>query len=270
MIRARVRSTGERGIGWFILLSLSLHGLFLLMVILHKKPVSLGYQTATTVDLVSEAALTPSAPPPQPKPEAPKKPARKPAPPKPVAKAHPPVRKKPAMRVVRRPPTPKPKPRPLRKAVPVKKAPTRMKKALPHRKAAPTRKTVVSKRARGPKPLPKSLPSPLSPTVPVRMDVAGERFPTYLQHLLISRIKSNWAPPPGSHGLNATVHFVLKKDGTLDSDPVLVTSSGSRVFDDAAKYAILRSVPFPPFPPSYGKDREVVTVTLQATKRQGL
>lgn len=270
MIRARVRSTGERGIGWFVLLSLSLHGLFLLSVFLHKKPVSLGYQTATTVDLVSEAALTPSAPPPQPKPAASKTPVRKVAPPKPVKKTPPPAKKRPATRVVRRPPHPRPRPHPLRKAVPAKKAATRNKKALPHRKVAPSQKSAVSKRAKAPRALRKSLPSPLSPTVPVKMDVAGERFPTYLQHLLISRIKSNWAPPPGSHGLNATVHFVLKKDGTLDSDPVLVTSSGSRVFDDAAKYAILRSVPFPPFPPSYGKDREVVTVTLQATKRQGL
>ena len=70
MIRARIRSTGERGVGWFILLSLSLHGLFLVVVLLHKKPVSLGYQAATTVDLVSENVLRPSAPPPQQKPSA--------------------------------------------------------------------------------------------------------------------------------------------------------------------------------------------------------
>ena len=268
MIRARVRSTGERGIGWFVLLSLALHGFFLMAVLLHKKPLSLGYQTATTVDLVSEAALTPSAPPPQPKPAAPKKPAHKAPPQKTVPKPRPVVRKRPATRVVRRPPHPKS--HRIRKPIPAKKAATRVKKSPPHRKPSSARTPVVSKSLKSPRAIPKSLPSPVSPTVPVRMDVAGERFPSYLQHLLISRIKSNWSPPPGSHGLNATVHFVLKKDGTLDSDPVLVTSSGSRVFDDAAKYAILRSVPFPPFPPSYGKDREVVTVTLQATKRQGL
>ncbi|MCL4484768.1 MAG: TonB C-terminal domain-containing protein [Nitrospirae bacterium] len=267
MIRARVRSTGERGVGWFILLSLSLHGLFLVAVLLHKKPVSLGYQTATTVDLVSESALTPSAPPPQPKPAPRKAPARKVSPPKPVKKPRPVVHKSPSPRVVRKPSLRKP--RPLRKPVPAKKTPTRGKKAVLPRKVSPVRASTPSKTVRGPRALPKSLPSPLTPTVPVRMDVAGERFPSYLQHLLISRIKSNWAPPPGSHGLNATVHFVLKKDGTLESDPVLVTSSGSQVFDNAAKFAILRSVPFPPFPPSYGKDREVVTVTLQATKRQG-
>ncbi len=268
MIRARIRSTGERGVGWFILLSLSLHGLFLVVVLLHKKPVSLGYQAATTVDLVSENVLRPSAPPPQQKPSAPKEPVRKAPPPKPARKLRPVIHKKPSTLVVRKPLVHKQ--RPLRKPVPAKKPPIHAKKAASKRNVSPSRTPVASKNSPAKRALPKSVPSPASPTVPVRMDVAGERFPSYLQHLLISRIKSNWVPPPGSHGLNATVHFVLKKDGTLESDPVLVTSSGSRVFDDAAKYAILRSVPFPPFPPSYGKDQEMVTVTLQATKRQGI
>jgi len=111
--------------------------------------------------------------------------------------------------------------------------------------------------------------APVANPAPVHMDLAGNQFPTYLQHLLISRIKSNWAPPPGSHGLYVTIRFTLLKDGQISGDPVLMTASGSRVFDDAARYAILRSVPFPPFPPSYGKEKESVTVTLQATKRQG-
>ncbi len=269
MIRTRVRSTGERGIGWFLIFSLSLHGLFLVLVLLKWKSLSIGYQTETTVSLVSEDVLKNAGQPAQ-NVQAHKVPVMKAVErkvhsrPKPVVHPHPTpdrIQKSPVSR-----PRVRPKPRPVQK-----KIHSVQSKAAPH--PSVFKKPEMVAIAKKPKPLhasKKSSPSNQQMTVPVRLDLAGERFPTYLQHVLISRIKSNWSPPPGSHGMTATIHFVLKKNGTLESGPVLMSSSGSRVFDDAARYAILRSVPFPPFPPSYGRDKESVTVTLQATKRQGL
>lgn len=275
MIRAGVRSTGERGIGVFLVASLILHAGALSFFLFHRKPLSLGYLTATTVALIPENQLAPEAPAPAspPAPPAPPVPPQKKIAPPPPPPPPPPVHRAPAPRVIRRPPVPKPviKPvrRPVRKVkrkVAVKKTPLR--KVSPQRKAlapskATTKESVLKTQSS------KAAPAAVSNPVPVHMDLAGTHFPSYLQHLLISRIKSNWSPPPGSHGRSVTVSFILRKNGELDGEPVLVTRSGSQVFDDAARYAILRSVPFPPFPSSYGKEKEAVTVTLQATKRQG-
>lgn len=193
------------------------------------------------------------------------KPAPRPIP----REARPVAHSKPAPRLVKKSPV-KPAPKvhkktPVRKKVLEKKKLTAQRalqktEASQARKVSPKVRHLLSKNA---------VPAPVRPNVPVKMDMEGAQFPSYLQRLLISRIRSNWAPPPGSHGLNVTLSFVLKKDGSLAEDPILVTRSGSRIFDDAAKFAILRSVPFPPFPSSFRKDKEVVTVTLQATKRQG-
>ena len=269
MIRSGVRSTGERGIGVFLVASLMLHAGALAFFLFHRKPLSLGYQTATTVALIPENQLAPeSAPPPAPPAPPQKKIAPPPTPPPPPR----PVHRAPAPRVIHRAPVPKPVRKPVRR--PVKK----VKRKAPAKKS-PLRKTSLKRKALAPSKVTKestrklqsakAAPAAVSNPVPVHMDLAGTHFPSYLQHLLIARIKSNWSPPPGSHGRSVTVSFTLRKNGELDGDPVLVTRSGSQVFDDAARYAILRSVPFPPFPPSYGKEKEAVTVTLQATKRQG-
>ena len=269
MIRSGVRPTGDRGIGWFLLISVLLHSLALAVFVMHKKPMSLGYQTATTVALVPEDQLVQTAtPPPTPAPPAPAVKKVRPAPPPPPPPR--PIHRAPAPRVIRKPPIRKPQ----RKVVP-KRA---LKPVHPHKPAHPKpahqKARAVPVKALHHEPsrtahAPKAALAPVANPTPVHMDLAGSQFPTYLQHLLISRIKSNWAPPPGSHGLYATIKFTLLKDGQLSGEPVLLSASGSRVFDDAARYAILRSVPFPPFPPSYGKEKEEVTVTLQATKRQG-
>lgn len=286
MIRAGVRSTGERGIGVFLVASLMLHAGVLGFLLFHRKPLSLGYLTATTVALIPENQLAPEAqaPPANPSPPAPPAPLAPPAPPVPPQKkitpAPPPppppprpVHRAPAPRVIHRPPVPRPVRKPVRR--PVRKVEKKVsakkpsvRKVLPHRKAIVPSKATTKESVRKTQSS-KAAPAAVSNPVPVHMDLAGTHFPSYLQHLLISRIKSNWSPPPGSHGRSVTVSFILRKNGELDGEPVLVTRSGSPVFDDAARYAILRSVPFPPFPSSYGKEKEAVTVTLQATKRQG-
>lgn len=277
MVRSGFRSTGEKGLGWFLIVSLVLHGAVLAFLLFHRKALSLGYMQATTVTLLSENELT-HIPTPRPpaqqktlKPETvrPKAPVAPRLPPKPVPRKAPPVvHKRPARLLKKRPPKIV---RKFTKPVP-RKAPVKPTKPSVKRRVSgspsPLKHPPSSSKA-----LPKNRPAAAAPSnapvVPVKMDMEGQRFPTYLQHLLISRIKSNWRPPPGSHGLNVTLSFVLKKDGTLADDPILVTRSGSTVFDEAARFAILRSLPFPPFPPSYGKEQEVVTVTLQATKREG-
>ena len=266
MVRSGARPTGERGIGWFLVASLFLHVLAVVLLVLHKKPVSLGYQTATTVSLVPENQLGPPVAPSPPSP-----PEKKVSPSPPPPPPHPrPQRRSPSPRVIRKPPVHKPQKKRVLKRVP-KPAPVhKLSHPKPvHQKARVTPAKATHRERSQTAQSQKAALAPVTNPSPVHMDLAGSQFPTYLQHLLISRIKSNWAPPPGSHGLYATIRFTLLKDGQLSGDPVLLTASGSRVFDDAARYAILRSVPFPPFPPSYDKEKESVTVTLQATKRQG-
>jgi len=275
VIRSGIRPTGEKGLGWFLLASGILHLSLVILLLIQRKPLSLGYPQATEVALISENDLKKSPSPkkesrPAPKEKKIEKPIFHHAPPQPLKRQSVPlVHHRPAPRLIRKPP--KNKIRRVHKSVPVKKI-VHVKSKSQVLKKSPRKASVSQAKNNRQDQHPqkgKNAVSSIKPSVPVKMDVEGQRFPSYLQHLLISRIKSNWAPPPGSHGLNVTLSFVLKKDGTLSEEPILVTRSGSAVFDEAAKFAILRSVPFPPFPPSYGKDQEVVTVTLQATKRQG-
>jgi len=273
LVRSEFRSTGDRGIAWFLFVSLLFHGIFLVVLLIQKKPISLGYPQATSVTLVSENDLkehasTTKEVKPQEKVKQPKPPVvQHPKPSKPLHREERPVvHSKPATRLLKKIPKKKAHKvlKSVKKILAVKKA-SHPKTAMNKEKAS-RQKSHTSPATQSIK---KSAVSSMKPNVPVKMDMVGQRFPSYLQHLLISRIKSNWAPPPGSHGLNATLSFVLRKNGTLAEDPIFVTRSGSSLFDEAAKFAILRSVPFPAFPASYGKDKEIVTVTLQALKRQG-
>lgn len=227
-----------------------------------------GFPIATTVELVSEDRLA--------------KITEKPAPPAVPVKPNPrtqtrhlerqhlkvvkhaiiPIRKKNVRKTVHKNPLVKVKSKvvPKRKMLAKNTQPTKKKRL--HQ--SPKTKAVVTNTVAKANPVRNTNP------MPVKMDIEGQTFPTYLEHILISRIKSNWFPPPGTKGLKATIRFVLKKEGSLDGEPTIESGSGNALFDDAARMAVLRSIPFPPFPPGYKKEKEVVTVTLEATPHGGV
>lgn len=272
MIHAESRRVGGVSPGWFFFISMSFHIAVALLLIFYHTTKSKGFPEATTVELVAEVPPQKQVPVTAPPRHVVKKLVRKPLPVHPSA----PVRH---LRVVKKARMPllqkkrQVKPAHLKKTAhrpPVK--PVQKKKAL--HPPPPMAHHVVSKVAKNSHPLakpvlnPSKVPNPHP--APVKMDISGQSFPTFLEHLLISRIKSNWFPPPGTKGLKATVQFVLLKNGHISDQPVIVGASGNSMFDDAARMAILRSVPFPPFPPGFSKDKEVVTVTLEAIHHGGV
>lgn len=74
-------------------------------------------------------------------------------------------------------------------------------------------------------------------------------FEPYMQNLQ-KKIKANWTPPPNKKSNQVILIFKIAKDGSLLSSGVL-KSSGIRKVDNAAKEALLKSVPFDKFPDSY-------------------
>jgi protein TonB len=263
VIRSQSRSVGGVSPAWFYFLSILVHVCILLLIIFFKDHRPKGFPSATTVTLVSqdEVKKTPSPPTPS-KPHPLQKPVEQK---KSIAKKIP-VHKNAIVHV-------RTKPHPvIHKVIPPKKHPAvhkKISKLVKKSKPVLKKKAQTSHKSAPKKNLVKPLPSKSrvenAKPNPVKMDIQGQAFPTFLEHLLISRIKSNWFPPPNSQGLRATVRFVLLKNGSIKGDPEVITGSGSSLFDEAAKMSVLRSVPFPPMPPSFRKDEEVVTVTLEAT-----
>lgn len=269
MIHSQSRRVGGISPAWFIFSSLFLHFLIVVALLLYRDTRPKGFPIATTVELVSADRLEKT------------KPTEKPSPPvvptKPSIRPHVrneehhrvkverhailPVREKKPKKPVQKKHLVKMKPKITSKRKVAKSPPVSRKKPV-HAISKP--KAVTSNEVAKANPVRNTNP------MPVKMDIQGQAFPTYLEHLLISRIKSNWFPPPGTKGLKATIRFVLKKGGGLEGPPTIESGSGNGLFDDAARMAILRSIPFPPFPPGFKKEKEVVTVTLEATPHGGV
>jgi periplasmic protein TonB len=77
--------------------------------------------------------------------------------------------------------------------------------------------------------------------------------PTYPQQTF-QRVAKRWKQPgpkgTPAVGQKAIVQAILDKDGKLVSTTVL-TSSGSKAWDDAALAAVKKAAPFPPLPKNY-------------------
>jgi len=80
----------------------------------------------------------------------------------------------------------------------------------------------------------------------------GFTHDSYLQRML-TRIENEWRRPGLEGEVEAIVHFVVDKDGTV-RDLRLIQSSGHRPFDLAAVRAVQNASPLPPLPRSYRKD----------------
>jgi len=77
-----------------------------------------------------------------------------------------------------------------------------------------------------------------------------------------------WAKttPPGSVPLRTVVHFVIRRDGTIES-PEITGPSASSIHDRAAMAALLRIPKFPPLPDDYPGDRISPTVAFLTGNR---
>jgi TonB family protein len=89
---------------------------------------------------------------------------------------------------------------------------------------------------------------------PFTATVGGVDNPTftygyYLDRMLLL-IRGQWTRPPLGGGVDATVHFRILRDGTVESIE-LVSSSGYNSFDLAALRAVQAAAPLPPLPRSY-------------------
>jgi TonB family protein len=89
---------------------------------------------------------------------------------------------------------------------------------------------------------------------PFTATVGGVDNPTftygyYLDRMLLL-IRGQWVRPPLGSGVEATVHFRILRDGTVE-EIQLVSSSGYNSFDLAALRALQAAAPLPPLPRSY-------------------
>jgi len=118
--------------------------------------------------------------------------------------------------------------------------------------AAPTAATPPPVPPTGP-PGPQGAPNG-RPDSPFTATVGGVDNPTftygyYLDRMLLL-IRAQWVRPPLGSGVEATVHFRILRDGTVEAIE-LVSSSGYNSFDLAALRALQAAAPLPPLPRSY-------------------
>lgn len=88
-------------------------------------------------------------------------------------------------------------------------------------------------------------------------EVAGVDNPdfTYSYYLdqMLSTIEAQWLRPPVDAGVEAVIHFRIRRGGEIE-DLEVAQPSGSNTFDLAALRAVQNAAPFPPLPASYRSD----------------
>ena len=133
------------------------------------------------------------------------------------------------------PPTRKPKPKP--KPEPKKEVPsTRIEKT-------PVESAEVD-----------STLTPDVATGDMALDVEDFPFAYYLATIK-RKIAANWRVPGTAQGggIHCRVYFTINKSGSLDT-PVIETSSGNFLFDQAAVRAVIQASPLPPLPGGFVDD----------------
>lgn len=184
----------------------------------------------------------------------------------------PPAPPKPKPQVQAPPPAPAPEPEPE------KPEPEKAEEKKPEPKKSAPKETL-------PQP-PSPAPTPASPrpeststaqrqgsptgnprgTAPVGAAVAALDNPdfTYGYYLdqMLGLIGANWRPPVTGEQLQAVVHFLVNRDGSIQ-DVTLAQSSGNSAFDLAGLRAVQSSSPLPPLPASYRHDSLGVNLILR-------
>jgi TonB family protein len=113
-------------------------------------------------------------------------------------------------------------------------------------------------------------PGPVSPQAasgPVSLGMVDQRDfqHNYYLELVRSLISREWTPPSGSATpLRAGLHFVIRRDGTIET-PEVTTSSGWSAYDRAALRAVFAVKRLPPLPEAYGGGHLGLTVFFQHT-----
>jgi TonB family protein len=104
------------------------------------------------------------------------------------------------------------------------------------------------------------------PDSPFTATVGGVDNPTftygyYLDRMLLL-IRAQWVRPPLGSGVEATLHFRIQSDGSVEAIE-LVDSSGYNSFDLAALRALQAAAPLPPLPRSYREGELGVTLIFR-------
>jgi protein TonB len=132
--------------------------------------------------------------------------------------------------------------------------PTRKPKPKP--KPEP-KKTPPPTRIENPPPESAEVDSTLTPDVAtgdMALDVEDFPFAYYLATIK-RKIAANWRVPGTAQGgaIHCRVYFTINKSGSLDP-PVVETSSGNFLFDQAAVRAVIQASPLPPLPGGFTDD----------------
>lgn len=117
-----------------------------------------------------------------------------------------------------------------------------------------------------PDPAPVEVPAPEpdeGPALPVTLEGRPFEFPWYLEALVL-KVQRNWKPQEGA--LKATIYFRIDRSGKIHEIDVAETS-GSFVFDLAARGAVEASDPMPPLPAEYSGDYLGVYFDFDTTVR---
>jgi TonB family protein len=84
----------------------------------------------------------------------------------------------------------------------------------------------------------------------------------YYVDQMLAKISDNWTRPPVGSGVEAVLHFVIRRDGRITQLRV-VNSSGLDSFDLAAMRAVQTSSPLPPLPRAFREETLGVTLIVR-------
>jgi protein TonB len=150
-------------------------------------------------------------------------------------------------------PKPKPKPKQRDEVVVTKKAPPKPKDEV---EPEPEEQVEAVK--------PINIPNaPVeTPSTGIRVDQDDFKHNYYIE-LLRGILARAWDPPHGGQGLLQTsVHFVIKRDGTVLA-PEVTGPSGWSLLDRSALSAVMTVGKLPPLPEAYSGDQLGLTVNFQ-------
>jgi len=95
--------------------------------------------------------------------------------------------------------------------------------------------------------------APAVTTGDLALDVEDFPFAYYLATIK-RKIAANWRVPGTSSGsIHCRVYFRIARSGSIDT-PVIETSSGNFLFDQAALRAVVQAHPLPPLPGGFSDD----------------
>ena len=164
-------------------------------------------------------------------------------------------------------PQPEAAPRTDEVKIPERKQPKPEEKKPPEEtkpKPKPEEKKPPEKLPEEPAPQPK-VDIPDAPREPVSLGMVDQRdfrHDWYLEQIR-SRLAALWSRPQGGAGLvQATVHFIIEKDGTV-TQPFVQEPSGWSLYDRAALRAVLEAKKFAPLPAEYSGDNLGISVVFQ-------